>query len=88
MKRKLDKHIDIDVYRNERHRNKKRWKKRLGEMNGGNYSFSKYLFIYFKKDFIYLFMRDTGRRRSRLHAGTPIPGPRGHDLGPRQVLSP
>ena len=48
-------------------------------------------------DFIYLFMKDThthrgkdtGRGRSRLHAGTPmwdsIPGPQDHALGQRQV---
>ena len=55
-----------------------------------------FAFIFFKKDFIYLFMierergRDTERGRSRLHAGSPtqdsIPGPQGHDLGPRQML--
>ena len=49
-----------------------------------------FLFFFFK-DFIYLFMRDperegrdTGRGRSRLHAGSPmwdsIPGPQDHTL--------
>ena len=55
--------------------------------------------IFFKKYFIYLFMRDTereretetetGRGRSRLHAGSPtwdsIPGLQDHALGQRQV---
>ena len=35
--------------------------------------------------------RDTGRGRSRLHAGSPMqdstPGPRGHGLGQRQTLN-
>ena len=52
------------------------------------------IFIYFLKDFIYLFMRDTERqrhrqRRSRLHAGSlmwySIPGPQDHALSQRQV---
>nr|XP_055192508.1 suppressor of cytokine signaling 2 isoform X2 [Nyctereutes procyonoides] len=48
-------------------------------------------------DFFYLFMRDTersrdtGRGRSRLHAGSPtrdsIPGPRGHALSGRYTLN-
>ena len=51
----------------------------------------------FKKDFIYLFMRDTqrdrdpGRGRSRRPAGSPrqdwIPGLGGHPLGRRQTLN-
>ena len=55
-------------------------------------------FIYlFFKAFIYLFMRDTergrdtGRGRSRLHAGSPtwdsIPGPWGYTLGRKQTLN-
>ena len=54
-------------------------------------------FFFLKKDFIYLFMRDTqrgrdtGRGRSRLHAGSPtrdsIPGLQDHALGPRQALN-
>ena len=44
-------------------------------------------FCLFLKIFIYLFMRDPGRGRSRLHAGCPmwdsIPGPQGHALGCR-----
>ena len=57
-------------------------------------------FIYFFKDlFIYLFMiererekgRDTGRGRSRLHAGSPtrdwIPGLQDHALDQRQALN-
>ena len=56
-------------------------------------------FILFFKGF-YLFIhekhrekgRDTGRERSRLHAGSPmqdsIPGPRGHALSRRQTLNP
>ena len=43
--------------------------------------------FFFLKIFIYLFMRDPGRGRSRLHAGSPtwdsIPGPQGHALGCR-----
>ena len=35
--------------------------------------------------------RDTGRGRSRLHAGSPtrdlIPGPPGHGRGPREMLN-
>ena len=54
---------------------------------------------HFFKDFIYLFMkdtegergRDTGRRRSRLHAGSPmwdsILGLQDHALGRRQALN-
>ena len=52
------------------------------------------LYISFKKDFIYLFVRDaergrdTGRGRSRLHAGSPtwdlIPGLQDHALSQRQ----
>ena len=55
------------------------------------------VFILFFEDFIYLFMRDTERGRdtvrgrSRLSAGGPmqdlIPGPRDHDLSPRQTLN-
>ena len=55
------------------------------------------LFCFVLKDFIYLFMsdtergRDTGRGRSRLHAGSlmqdPVPGPQDHDLSPRQTLN-
>ena len=55
------------------------------------------VFILFFEDFIYLFMRDTERGRdtvrgrSRLSAGGPmqdlIPGPRDHDLSPRQMLN-
>ena len=51
----------------------------------------------FFKNFMYLFMRDTergrdtGRGRSRPHAGSPtwdsIPGPRGHALSQRQMLN-
>ena len=51
-----------------------------------------------KKTRFYLFImrdkergRDTGRGRSRLHAGSPmwnsIPGPQDHVLGPRQMLN-
>ena len=53
--------------------------------------------VFFFKDFIYLFMRDTergrdiGRGRSRLPAGSPmrdlIPGPRDHILSQRQSLN-
>ena len=46
---------------------------------------------YFFKDFIYLFMRDTGRGRSRLPSGSPmqdsIPGPWDHTLSRRQMLN-
>ena len=55
------------------------------------------LFSNFFKDFIYLFMRDTqreaetGRGRSRLHAGSPmwdsILGLQDHALGRRQTLN-
>ena len=57
---------------------------------------SDFIYFLFFKDFIYLFMRDTergrdtGRGRSRLHAGSPtgdsILGPRGHALDQRQTL--
>ena len=59
--------------------------------------FKIYLFIYlFMYLFIYLFIydggcRDTGGRRSRLHAGSPmwdsIPGLQDHALGQRQALN-
>ena len=52
---------------------------------------------FFKKDFIYSFMRDTqrgrdaGRGRSKFPAGSPmrnsIPGPQGHDLSERRMLN-
>ena len=54
-------------------------------------------FVVFFKDFVYLFMRDTGRgrdigrRRSRLHAGSPmwdsLPGPRKDTPSQRQMLN-
>ena len=53
-----------------------------------------FLNIFFKDFFIYLFReggvgRDTGRGRSRLHAGSPmqdsITDPQDHTLGPRQA---
>ena len=58
----------------------------------------KYTFwFFFFKDFIYLFMRererggDTGRGRSRLHAGSPtwdsIPGLQDHALEPTAALN-
>ena len=47
--------------------------------------------LFFFKDFMDLFMRDTGRRRSRLPAVSLmqdlIPGPRDHDLSPKQMLN-
>ena len=53
--------------------------------------------FFFKKDFVYLFMRDkergreTGRGRSRLPVGSPmrdsIPEPRDQNLSQRQMLS-
>ena len=56
-----------------------------------------FVFAFFKKYFIYLFMRDTergrdtGRGRSRLHAGSPmwdlISGLRDYALGRRQALN-
>ena len=58
-----------------------------------------FIILDFLKDFIYLFMkdtqrergRDTGRGRSRLHAGSPmwdsIPGLQDHTLGWRQMLN-
>ena len=53
----------------------------------------RFFLSFFFKDFIYLFMidrgRDTGRGRSRLHAGSPmwdsIPGLQDHTLGQRQA---
>ena len=57
-----------------------------------------YTYLLFLKRF-YLFIherhgergRDTGRGRSRLSVGSPIqdsiPGPRDHDLSPRQMLN-
>ena len=61
----------------------------------------KIIFQFFKKDFIYSFMRDThththrgrdtGRGRSRLHAGSPMwestPGLQDHALYRRQALN-
>ena len=48
-------------------------------------------FHFFLKDFIYIFMRDTDRGRSRLPAGSPtwdsILGPQGHALSRRQMLN-
>ena len=58
---------------------------------------SSFSFIFFFKDFIYLFMRDTdrgietGRGRSRLPKGSPmcnlIPRPHDHDLSRKQTLN-
>ena len=55
-----------------------------------------YISLFFIKDLMYLFMkdtergRDTGRGRNRLHAGSPMgdsfPGPWGHALSHRQTL--
>ena len=60
------------------------------------YQLKRLLLLLFFKDFTYLFMRDTergrdtGRGRSRLHAGSPtqdsIPGPGDHHLSRRQTL--
>ena len=62
--------------------------------NGLSYKWSKIMETkYFKKDFIYLFMRDTdiGRGRSRLPMGSSmwdsIPGLWDHDLSQRQTLN-
>ena len=63
-------------------------------------TYLKVIFIYFFKDLIYLFKRDTkiekergrdtGKERSRLHSGSPmwdsIPGHQDHVLGLRQAL--
>ena len=61
------------------------------------FSLANFFFFFLKILFIYLFMRhtekgrDTGRGRSRLLAGSPmwnlIPGPQGHALGRRQMLT-
>ena len=58
-----------------------------------NIFFSISYLLFFKKDFIYIFMRDTerGRGRSRLPTGSLmwdlIPGPWDHALSRRQMLS-
>ena len=79
---------------------KKKTLKEIRKAMYGNVSINKEkLFYFIFKDFIYLFMRDTerersrdtGRGRSRLHVGSPmwdsIPGPQDHTLGLREMLN-
>ena len=68
-----------------------------GRSSGADWKKLFWFLFYFFKDFIYLFMRDTergrdtGRGRSRPHAGNPmwdlIPVPQDQALGQRQALN-